>query len=45
MSASVPAGAFGLTDRRFAADAAAHRRDASRFCPRCATALQLATEF
>jgi hypothetical protein len=34
-----------VVDRRFGADAAAHRRDAPRFCPRCAGALALATEF
>ena len=32
-------------DRRFRPDAEAHRRDAPRFCPRCAAALGLATEF
>lgn len=32
-------------DRHFADDAAAHRRDAPRFCPRCAQGLVLATEF
>ena len=32
-------------DRRFAADAAAHRRDVPRHCPGCATALDLASEF
>ncbi|MGQ0573130.1 MAG: hypothetical protein ACT4RN_02875 [Pseudonocardia sp.] len=32
-------------DRRFAADAQAHRRDAPRYCPRCAAALGLVTEF
>ena len=34
-----------VVDRRFVADAAAHRRDAPRFCPSCACALALATEF
>jgi ribosomal protein S27AE len=32
-------------DRRFAPDAEAHRRDAPRFCPRCAAGVALATEF
>ncbi|WP_214369889.1 hypothetical protein [Pseudonocardia sp. H11422] len=35
-------------DRRFAADAEAHRRDAPRFCPRCGTGLAgagIVTEF
>ena len=32
-------------DRRFVPDAEAHRRDAPRFCPRCATGLAMATEF
>lgn len=34
-------------DRRFAADAEAHRRDAPRFCPQCGTGLAtgIATEF
>ncbi|MDN5749644.1 MAG: hypothetical protein L0H64_14195 [Pseudonocardia sp.] len=31
--------------RYFAADAAAHRRDVPRFCPRCAEPLGIATEF
>ena len=34
-----------VVDRRFAADVEAHRRDAPRYCPRCAGALGLATEF
>jgi hypothetical protein len=32
-------------DRRFAADAEAHRRDAPRYCPACAAAVDLASEF
>ena len=32
-------------DRRFAADAEAHRRDAPRFCPSCGGGLAIATEF
>ena len=32
-------------DRRFAADAEAHRRDAPRFCPACGGGLAIATEF
>ena len=35
----------GPADRRFAADAAAHREDAPRYCPRCAAGLDLASEF
>ncbi|MDN5858387.1 MAG: hypothetical protein L0H84_07165 [Pseudonocardia sp.] len=34
-----------VVDRRFTADAEAHRRDAPRFCPRCAGQLALASEF
>lgn len=34
-----------VVDRRFTADAEAHRRDAPRFCPRCAVPIALATEF
>nr|WP_211176598.1 hypothetical protein [Pseudonocardia acidicola] len=37
-----------MVDRRFAADAEAHRRDAPRFCPRCAGELAgsgIVTEF
>jgi hypothetical protein len=30
---------FGPADRRFVADAEAHRRDLPRFCPRCGAAL------
>jgi hypothetical protein len=35
------------TDRRFAADAQAHRRDVPRFCPRCGSGFGagIATEF
>lgn len=32
-------------DRRFLTDAAAHQRDAPRFCPHCAAGLAIATEF
>lgn len=32
-------------DRRFTGDADAHRRDAPRFCPRCAARFPMATEF
>jgi hypothetical protein len=32
-------------DRRFAADAEAHRRDAPQFCPACASPVDLASEF
>jgi phage terminase large subunit GpA-like protein len=32
-------------DRRFVADAEAHRRDAPRFCPSCGGGLAIATEF
>jgi len=32
-------------DRRFAADAAAHRRDVPRHCPQCGAPPALATEF
>jgi hypothetical protein len=32
-------------DRRFVADAEAHRRDAPRFCPACGAGLAIATEF
>lgn len=38
-------GSGGATDRRFAADAAAHRADAPRFCTRCGNGLDLASEF
>jgi hypothetical protein len=34
-----------VVDRRFSADAEAHRRDAPRFCPQCAAAMALASEF
>ena len=39
--------AAGPVDRRFVADAEAHRRDAPRFCPRCGAGLAtgIATEF
>lgn len=40
-----PPGEPPVVDRRFAADAQAHRRDAPRYCPRCAAELGLATEF
>ena len=33
---------FGPTDRRFVADAEAHRRDLPRFCPRCGGAFDRA---
>jgi len=42
-AAGLPGGA--RPDRRFAADAEAHRRDVPRFCPACATGLGIATEF
>jgi hypothetical protein len=36
-----------VPDRRFAEDAAAHRRDVPRFCPSCGAGLErgIATEF
>ena len=43
--ASEPSALTTPVDRRFAADAEAHRRDAPCFCPACGGGLGIATEF
>lgn len=45
MTSGVDRRSAAPVDRRFEPDAAAHRRDAPRFCPRCAAPLAMATEF